>query len=586
MFHYPLLGIDLGTCFSCVYAFQNGSLVPVPIGGCNSVRSAIYMKDNIKLFGNMAISRMTNEPENVFYDIKRFIGRTYDEVTDLIRRKNYQFCIQQWGCIPVFVVPSGQNRVSYSVCTAEVLISHFLNYLVTEAQNYLQYKITDVVITVPAFFQVSQINMTMKAATMIGLNVLAILYEPSAAALASSLPPSLQMRHVMVYDLGGGTFDLALVETRNALYDVIGNDGDPFLGGSDFDWEMCNIIANKAYQVGVDVNGWNRQKISKLQEIAEKAKIDLSTSPFVNMDLRYIDPNIEIDFNVTRQDFEAVIKPHIDQTIAICQRLLLRKKITLTSTDYILLVGGSSYIPCVKSALKDAFPDTPILNNVNPAEIVAQGAAWYCLDLYCSNHKPNPLPNPLPCPRVHTIVVHSVYVQFGNSPPKVVLQTGDRCQTVRRIQYHIGWHTGVHVSILTDSDDHQAGHLRKLDSFEVQGFLGNAVVEMQMNTRGELEFSFGTNRRMSDHRIVKFQFDIPLITLNDFTQRCNLLEGYKKDISDIYHQKVEAGQMTPQGVQQYTAVMNWFNDPGTRSNCQVDMITAVYNNNFAYFNMM
>ena len=581
MQRYPILGIDLGTCYSCVYTYHNGSLVPVPINGVNTIRSAIYVKDGVMLFGSLAMAHASHEPDNVFYDVKRFIGRTYDEIGNLVQRKNYQFSIMQWGDIPVFVVPSSQDVNSYSVCTPEVLDSYFLKYLVDEAQNYLGYEITDVVITVPAFFQQSQLNATLTAAQLAGLNVLALFHEPSAAALASNLPPVLQQRHVLVYDLGGGTFDLALVETENALYDVIGSDGDPFLGGSDFDYEMYKIIQDRLRQHGIDTSLWNRQKISRLQDLSEKAKIELSSAPLTNIDISLIDPTFECDFDIYKEEFEKAICPYIQRTLDICHRLLQYTNVVLNPNDAILLVGGSSYIPLVRSSLEEAFPNTPILNNVNPAEIVAHGAAWYCLDLYCSKHNP-PLQNPLPCPVIHPLVVHSVYVKFGNNEPVVALPSGIRCQAIQRITYAFRWN-GVSVKILTEGDDHQAGKLRELDTFNIRGFFGQAVIEMQMNARGELEFSYGREGHQLVTRIVGFQHSIPMAQLNVITQRYNLIERCKNDITTIYKQKEQQGRIVPQASNQYNLIMNWFNDPMVVKRAPENNINNVYTENYNYF---
>lgn len=581
MERYPILGIDLGTCYSCVYTFHNGSLVPVPINGANTIRSAIYVKDGVMLFGSLAMAHANDEPDNFFYDVKRFIGRTYDEIGDLVQRKNYQFSIMQWNNVPVFVVPSSQDANNYSVCTPEVLDSYFLKYLVDEAQNYLGYDITDVVITVPAFFQQSQLNATLAAAQLAGLNVLALFHEPSAAALASNLPPVLQQRHVLVYDLGGGTFDLALVETNNALYDVIGSDGDPFLGGSDFDYEMYKIIQNRLAQHGIDTNLWNRQKISRLQDLSERAKIELSSSQLTYVDISFIDRALEYDFEITRDDFERAIYPYIQRTLDICHRLLQFTHVTLNARDAILLVGGSSYIPLVRALLTNEFPDTPILNNVNPAEIVAHGAAWYCLDLYCSKHAP-PLQNPLPCPVIHPIVVHSVYAKFGNNEPVLVLPSGIRCQTVQRIRYAFRWN-GVSVKILTEGDDHRPGNLRELDTFNIRGFFGQAVIEMQMNARGELEFSYGREGHQLVTRIVGFQHSIPVAELNGVTQRYNLIERCKNDITAIYTQKQQQGRITPQASNQYKLIMEWFNNPKVVRHAVDVNINNVYADNYRYF---
>lgn len=578
MQQYPILGIDLGTCYSCVYAYHKGSIEPVPINGANTIRSAIYVRDGVMLFGSLAMAHAHNEPDNVFYDVKRFIGRTYNEIGDLVQRKNYQFSIMQWGDVPVFVVPSSQDRNSYSVCTPEVLDSYFLRYLVDEAQNYLGYQITDVVITVPAFFQQSQQNTTLAAAQLAGLNVLALFHEPSAAALASNLPPVLELRHVLVYDLGGGTFDLALVETKNALYDVIGSDGDPFLGGSDFDYEMCKIIQDRLVQHGIDINMWNRQKISRLQDLSEKAKIELSTMKSTYIDISLIDSSIECDFDIYRDEFEKAIFPYIQRTLDICHRLLQYTHVVLTPNDAILLVGGSSYIPLVRASLEKAFPNTPILNNVNPAEIVAHGAAWYCLDMYCSKHDP-PLQNPLPCPVIHPIVVHSVYVQFGNNPPVLVLPSGVRCQTVERKTYAFSWN-GVRVKILTDGDDHQAGNLRELDTFNIRGFFGQAVIEMQMNAKGELEFSYGRQGHRLETRIVGFQHSISMTQLNQFTQRYNLIKKCKNDITAIFTQKQQQGRVTVQARNQYNLIMDWFNNPKVIQRASDDAINRVYRENY------
>ena len=577
---YPILGIDLGTCYSCVYAYTNGQLSPVSIFGANSIRSAIYIKDNEMLFGSMAMAHIRSDPENVFYDIKRFIGRTYNEVSDIVHRKNYQFTVMQYGSNPLFVVPSDINGNNYQISSAEVLDSHFLKFLVTEAERALQYQIKAVVITVPAFFQESQIYTTMQAANYAGLNVLAMFHEPSAAALASNLPPVMEKRHILVYDLGGGTFDLALVETENASYDVIGSDGDAFLGGSDFDMEMCRILVDNISSQGIDVSQWNRRKISKLQEMAETAKIVLSTQEMVNVDISLIDDELT-DFIVYRRQFNDAIQPYIQRTLDICHRLLAQTRITLNKGDAILLVGGSSYIPLVRASLEHAFPEVPIENNVNPAEIVAQGAAWYCLDLYCSQHK---IPNPLPCPVIHPIVVHSVYVQFNDEDPLLVLPSGVRCQTLMSITHRFGWNGKVKVTILTEGDNHQSNERRVLDTFHIRGFFGEAIIEMLMNIRGELEFSYGLRGHGLSTKVVGFQHNISHDELSQFTRRYNLLENCKKDMTSIYNRKVREERLDNVAKDQYKQIMNWFNNPQVMKHADENTITRVFQDNYNYLN--
>ena len=581
---YPILGIDLGTCCTCVYGFKNGQLLAVPFNGYNTIVSVIYINDGAMLYGEPAKMQIQTEPDHVIYDVKRFIGRNVNEIQQVINNKRYQFVIDSYDNRPIFCIP---QKAGYYCYTAEHIDSYFLKYIVDCAAQYLEYKPEAVVITVPAFFQVSQIDATKQAAKMAGLNVVAVLFEPSAAAIASNIPITVDTRHGLIYDLGGGTFDVAIVETAGSNYDIIANSGHPFLGGSDFDGLIFNLIKEKLNNMGYNVDAWDKRKLGNLQKQTEEVKIELSTNDFSMVDLNTF--GFEGDITITRDEFERVLRPWLDVTINICETTLKSARVTLGERDFILLVGGSSHIPLVRNLLQQAFPQIPVLNNVNPSEVVANGAAMHCLSLYC---KSRGIINPIPCPVVHSIVVRAVWVQFNNNEPMLVLPVGTLCMTKKEMSYNVKF-TGVTVKFYVESDEynqdvtkarHEPAPKKLIASYHVRGFFTMISFSILMNIKGELEFEY-TNQ--GNHKVAKavinLQPDISPDKLTEYINRKALLTKCSKDIDGYYDQIKQSGKNNKATEEFYNKIQEWLKDPRVLKSTTESVIHTTCTNSVKYF---
>lgn len=338
---YPVIGIDLGTCFSCVYGFRNGMFTLVP-GDCgNTTPSVIQYGPKGPVFGQMAKKSIRSNPTNTIYDVKRFLGLPYEQCQSIIEHEHYGF-----KCIPYnrSLVYEIQYNNQSCFTTPEHVDADFLKYLVKRAEEHLEYKVEGAVITIPAFFQYSQTDATLRAAKEAGLNIYCIVYEPNAAAIAINPIPGVDERHFLVFDLGGGTFDVALIQAKLHDYRIIGNGGHPFLGGRDFDQVVVNLI-EEALKPYCDISTWRPSKMARLRTYAEEVKIELSQTKAVELDLSDFDVDLDAPVYITRKQFENGIKGYVDLAIQICDATLQSTGISLGRNDCILLVGGSSKIP-------------------------------------------------------------------------------------------------------------------------------------------------------------------------------------------------------------------------------------------------
>jgi molecular chaperone DnaK len=367
-----ILGIDLGTTNSCMAIMEgNEPVVVLNSEGQRTTPSVVgFTSGGERKVGAPAKRQAITNPENTVSSIKRFMGETYDQVEKEI------------GRIPYKLV-NGENNTPRVNITGEYyspqeISAMILQQLKKTAEDYLGHEITEAVITVPAYFSDSQRQATKEAGEIAGLSVRRILNEPTAAALAHGLDKRHENIKVAVFDLGGGTFDISILELGNGIFEVKSTNGNTHLGGDDFDQAIIEWLANEfKKEEGVDLC-MDSVVLQRLKEAAEKAKIELSGSMETKISLPYImtDNGVpkHLARNLTRDKFEQLIESLLQSTIAPCHLALTNARLKVTDLDEIILVGGSTRIPIIQKMVRDFFGKAPS-KGVNPDEVVAIGAA-------------------------------------------------------------------------------------------------------------------------------------------------------------------------------------------------------------------
>lgn len=366
-----IIGIDLGTTFSCVAVMEGGQ--PVVIASAEGTRttpSVVAFKGEERLAGVPAKRQIITNPENTIYSSKRFIGRKYSEVVEESKIVSYK-------------VVEGQNgNAAFDVLgkthTPEEVASYILVKMKETAEAYLGEKITEAVITVPAYFNDSQRQSTKDAGRIAGLNVRRIIPEPTAAALAYGLDKQKVSKKIAVFDLGGGTFDISILEIGEGVIEVLATNGDTHLGGDDFDAVILNwMVETFLKEQGIDLRK-DKMALQRLRDAAEKAKIELSgttqteiNQPFITMDAT--GPK-HFTMTLTRQKLEALTQKLIDRTREPCLKALKDAGLTKDDVQEAILVGGMTRMPAVQEVVRSIFGKEPN-RSVNPDEAVAVGAA-------------------------------------------------------------------------------------------------------------------------------------------------------------------------------------------------------------------
>ena len=366
-----VIGIDLGTTNSVVAVMEGGEPVVIPNAeGARLTPSVVaFTKDGERLVGQVAKRQAITNPENTIFSIKRFMGRRYEEV------------LQEIKLVPYKVVkgPGGDARVEardkqYSPPEISAMI---LQKLKTDAEAYLGDKVTKAVITAPAYFNDSQRQATKDAGAIAGLEVLRIINEPTAAALAYGLDKKKDQK-IAVFDLGGGTFDISVLEIGEGVFEVKATNGDTHLGGDDFDQRIIDwIVAEFKKDQGIDLSK-DRMALQRLKEAAEKAKCELSTVMETEINLPFITADASgpkhLSMKLTRSKLEQLVEDLIDRTLGPVRQCLEDAKIKPGQIDEVILVGGQTRMPRVQQVVKDPFGKDPH-RGVNPDEVVAIGAA-------------------------------------------------------------------------------------------------------------------------------------------------------------------------------------------------------------------
>jgi molecular chaperone DnaK len=367
-----VVGIDLGTTNSCVAVMEGGK--PTVIANAEGFRTTpsvvAFTKNQDKLVGQIAKRQAVMNPENTFYSVKRFIGRRVDEVNE--ESKEVSYGVEKAGSNVKVKCPVLNKQFAPEEISAEVL-----RKLAEDAGKYLGETVTQAVITVPAYFNDSQRQATKDAGKIAGLEVLRIINEPTAAALAYGLDKKSNER-ILVFDLGGGTFDVSVLEVGDGVFEVLSTSGDTHLGGDDFDKVIVDYLAASfKSNEGIDLRQ-DKQALQRLTEAAEKAKIELSSATQSEINLPFITATPEgpkhLDLTLTRAKFEELASSLIDRCKVPVEQALKDAKLSSSELDEIVMVGGSTRIPAVLELVKRVTGKDPN-QTVNPDEVVAVGAA-------------------------------------------------------------------------------------------------------------------------------------------------------------------------------------------------------------------
>src|ERR1041384_6417417 len=366
------IGIDLGTTNSCVAVLEGGepAVIPNAEGGRTTPSVVAFTKDGQRVVGAPAKRQQVTNPQNTIFSIKRFMGRKFGEVSEEMKIVPYE----------VVEGPNGDVRVKaadkdYAPPEISAMI---LQKLKADAEAYLGEAVTDAVITVPAYFNNAQREATKDAGKIAGLNVLRIINEPTAAALAYGLDKEAAEHTILVFDLGGGTFDVSVLELGEGVYHVKATNGDNHLGGDNFDKAVVDwMIAEFKRDQGIDL-GQDPMALQRLYEAAEKAKIELSSAMTTQINLPFItatqDGPKHLDLQLTRAKLEELAHALLERTVAPTQPALAHPGLASSDIDHVVLVGGMTRMPAVQAKVKELIGKDPH-KGVNPDEVVAVGAA-------------------------------------------------------------------------------------------------------------------------------------------------------------------------------------------------------------------
>ena len=364
-----IIGIDLGTSTSCVSVFEGGQpTVIVNSEGNRTTPSVVGIKDGERKVGDAARRQAITNPKNTVYAIKRFMGMPYANVADEVKRVTYDV-INEGGFPRV--------NIDNKKYTPQEISATILQKMKKTAEDYLGTEVKEAVITVPAYFNDDQRKATMEAGTIAGLDVKRIINEPTAAALAYGIDKSDKDMNIVVYDIGGGTSDVSILNFGGGVFEVISTNGDSHLGGEDFDQAIVGWVVDEfKKQEGADVST-DSMAMQRIKEAAEKAKIELSTAMSTEINLPYLAPvngtPKHFVATLTRAKFEQLIEPLYKKLVDLCNEALKLSKLEVKDIDEVILVGGSTRIPKVVEAAKSVFQKDPS-KAVNPDEAVSLGA--------------------------------------------------------------------------------------------------------------------------------------------------------------------------------------------------------------------
>ncbi len=359
------IGIDLGTTNSLAAFVEKGQ--PVALGGYEGaiVPSVISLKDGILEIGHKAYAELIKNPEHTVYSVKRLMGKAALDVKDDSDRFPFEIAADPRGLASV--------KIDDKIYSPVELSAAILRGVKDQAERALGQQIDKAVITVPAYFDDAQRQATRDAGKIAGLEVLRIINEPTAASLAYGLD-KMDRGNIVVYDLGGGTFDVSILRLENGIFEVLSTAGDTHLGGDDFDNVIVDYIVNEAKVQDISVNTASPVIRAMLKRKAEEIKMDLSQHERVNIDMIFENERASFTTGLTRNNFDLMIEPELERTIEFCTRALEDAKLTIDDIDEIILVGGSTRVPAVVETV-DNFFDKESHCKLGPDEVVALGAA-------------------------------------------------------------------------------------------------------------------------------------------------------------------------------------------------------------------
>jgi molecular chaperone DnaK len=367
-----VIGIDLGTTNSCMAVIEGGepTVIPNAEGGRTTPSVVAFTKDDQRLVGAPAKRQQVTNPQSTIFSIKRFMGRKYDEVSEEMKIVPYE--VDKGPNEDVRVKAGGEEYAPQEISAM------ILQKLKTDAEAYLGETVTDAVITVPAYFNNAQREATKDAGTIAGLNVLRIVNEPTAAALAYGLDKEGADQTILVFDLGGGTFDVSVLELGDGVFEVKATSGDNHLGGDNFDKAIVDwMVAEFKKDQGIDLST-DRMALQRLYEAAEKAKIELSSTMTTQINLPFVTATPEgpkhLDLQLTRAKLNELTAELLERTVGPTKRVLEDAGLSADKIEHVVLVGGMTRMPAVQEKVKEIVGKDPH-KGVNPDEVVAVGAA-------------------------------------------------------------------------------------------------------------------------------------------------------------------------------------------------------------------
>merc|ERR1711988_747347 len=370
------VGIDLGTTYSCVGVFQHGKVEILAVGqGNRTTPSYVAFTDSERLIGDAAKNQVAMNPTNTIFDAKRLIGRQYQDSAVQADMKHWPFKVTNAGGKPRLEVEYKSEEKSF---TPEEISAMVLVKMKETAESYLGQEVKDAVVTVPAYFNDSQRQATKDAGVIAGLNIIRIINEPTAAAIAYGLDKKKsgdKEANVLIFDLGGGTFDVSILSIDGGIFEVKSTAGDTHLGGEDFDNRMVgHFVSEFKRKHKKDLSG-NKRALRRLRTACERAERTLSASAQANIEIDSLFDGIDFYTSITRARFEELCSDLFKGTLEPVEKALRDAKLDKASIDEIVLVGGSTRIPKIQKLLQDFFNGKELNKSINPDEAVAYGAA-------------------------------------------------------------------------------------------------------------------------------------------------------------------------------------------------------------------
>ncbi len=368
------IGIDLGTTYSCVGVFKNGGVEVIANDqGNRTTPSYVAFTKDERLIGNSAKNQVNSNPTNTVFDAKRLIGRKFSDETVQKDIKHFPFkVVKGENDKPVIKVEYKEEEISLQ---AEEVSAYVLTKMKEIAESYLGHEVKDAVVTVPAYFNDSQRQATKDAGAIAGLNILRIINEPTAAAIAYGIEKTKGEKNILIFDMGGGTFDVSLLSIDDGIFEVKATAGDTHLGGEDFDTELVNYCVTEfKKKTKLDITD-SKRSLRRLRTACERAKRTLSssTSAFIELDSLY--NGVDYQTSLTRAKFENLCSHIFNKCIDPVERVLRDSKVSKSEVDEVVLVGGSTRIPRVQELISKYFNGKELCKSINPDEAVAYGAA-------------------------------------------------------------------------------------------------------------------------------------------------------------------------------------------------------------------